>query len=69
MSGSDSYEAWKRNRARDAVPDGFADRVLARIEDAETRRPARLVPILLLTTAGVAGLVRVAAVLALFLPE
>jgi hypothetical protein len=68
MSGNDPFEAWKRERAAEPVPEGFADRVVSRLDDAP-RRPRRLLPIVLVTTAGLAGLARVAAVLALLLTE
>ena len=69
MNGDERYEAWRRQRAEAPVPDGFADRVMERVMGREDRRPARIVPVLLMTTAGAAALVRVAAVLALLLME
>ncbi|MHC4472818.1 MAG: hypothetical protein ACYTDY_11025 [Planctomycetota bacterium] len=69
MSDDDRIETWKRARASEPAPDGFADRVMERLADPARRRRIGLTPVLLCATAGVAGLARVAAVLALFLTE
>jgi len=61
----DGYESWKLDRAQAQVPDGFADRVMARAG----RRGAGLLAILLCATAGVAAAARAAVVLALLVLE
>ena len=68
MSDHDPYEKWRRKRASEPVPDGFADRVMDRLATDGDPPSRMLVPILVCTTAAVAGLTRVAAVLALFKP-
>jgi hypothetical protein len=60
---SDAYERWLAAKAEGEVPDGFADRVLAR---AETLRPHRRMPLWIAAAASVAFLLRVASTLLVF---
>ena len=75
------YEAWKRRRAEVAVPDAFADRVMASLRRREQRPGRRLARALrgllqspsfrvgVCSLACAAGLLRVLQVVALFLAE
>ncbi len=81
MADRDPYEAWKQRRAEVAVPDGFADRVMASVRgpgqeparplvgwlQSLLRSPAFRLGVCSLACA--AGLVRVLQVVALFLIE
>jgi hypothetical protein len=81
MTPHDPYDSWKQQRAGVPVPDGFADRVLARIRTQREQRSRGLVlwlKLLVLSRAGrvalfaLAGgvcLFRVLQMLALFLVE
>lgn len=61
----DPFEAWKRDRARADVPPDFAAGVLARLPV----RPARVwLRVAACVLAGLACVVRIAAVLGFFLP-
>jgi hypothetical protein len=73
---SDDFEVWKRHRARAEAPAGFADRVMAGVRAHGARRTpllvlllsSRLVRCALWLLGGLALLVRIVAVLALFQP-
>ena len=80
MEHDDHYEAWKRARADAAVPDGFADRVMAAVrEHRQAGERSALVALVLAVVASRAGrvalwslacaacAVRVGSVIALFL--
>lgn len=77
MAERDPYEAWKRRRAEVAVPDDFADRVMASLPRRERRRAGMLRGLLgspafrfgVCSLACAAGLFRVLQVVALFLVE
>jgi hypothetical protein len=69
ISPDEPYEAWKRRRADAAVPDDFADRVLAALgrEPAPSPLPWRAARVGIGSLAGAVFLCRVLQVLALFL--
>jgi hypothetical protein len=82
MTDLDSYERWRRLRAAEAPRAGFADDVMARLNDAQTRQTTyaggRLLVIAWLarrqrafafTVAGAAFLLRLAAAFSLFSPQ
>lgn len=66
MNPEDRIDEWARARADADVPDGFADRVLAAASVASEERTPRLVRAAALTLAAGAGLLRIAAALAIF---
>jgi len=60
---TDIIESWKRSREEGDVPEGFADRVVAR---AASLGPSR-VPLAIALAAGVACVLRVASAFLIFL--
>jgi hypothetical protein len=82
MDADDRYQAWKQRRAAAEVPEGFADRVMQTVRGVQGRQqrhaPAgvlgllfssRLSKVAVCTLAVAACVVRVAAVVAVLLPE
>ena len=73
------YQAWKKHRAENNVPEGFADRVMAQVEErAQQRRSvaawmvmavwSRLGRVSVCLLAGFIGLARLTQVVGVFIP-
>lgn len=60
---SNAYEAWRQSKAEGPVPDGFADRLVAR---ASGLKPVGRVPFMIAVAAGAAFLLRVASTFLVF---